>query len=122
MQPEATLDDNSDDEDLVEIVGLLAKNVNRVMKKINKQLKGNYCLPKNISQTSNPFNNLEKFGRFKMINTESRTKSRGIQCRECDGFGHIQAEYANKKKKNKSFTMSWSGDETEETGRIKHLK
>lgn len=35
-----------------------------------------------------------------------------IQCRECEGLGHIQAECVNTLKKNKSDTVSWSDDET----------
>ena len=35
---------------------------------------------------------------------ESKKQNKGIQCRECEGFGHIQSECANTlKKKGKSF-------------------
>ena len=36
-----------------------------------------------------------------------------IQCRECDGFGHIQSECANTlKKKGKSLKTTWSDKES----------
>lgn len=38
----------------------------------------------------------------------------GIQCRECEGFRHIQAECANTLKKNKkSHVVSWSDDDSD---------
>ena len=48
------------------------------------------------------------------VNIEPTNKSKGIQARECEGYGHIQAEYANTCKKNKSYTMIWSDEDYEE--------
>ena len=36
------------------------------------------------------------------------------KCRECGGYGHIQAEWANTKKKNRSYMVTWSEDESED--------
>ena len=44
---------------------------------------------------------------------ESKKKSKRIQCRECEGFGHILSEYANTlKKKYKSLISTWSDEES----------
>ena len=51
---------------------------------------------------------------FSLVNNEPTNKSKGIQCRECEGNGHIQAECANTRKKNKSYTATWSDEEYEE--------
>ena len=41
-------------------------------------------------------------------------KNKGVQCRECEGFGHIQAECANTaKKKGKSLNAIWSDEDYE---------
>ena len=41
-------------------------------------------------------------------------QNKGIQCRECEGFRHIQSECANiLKKKAKSFKTTWSVEESE---------
>ncbi|PON72887.1 hypothetical protein PanWU01x14_063560, partial [Parasponia andersonii] len=41
-------------------------------------------------------------------------KKKGIQCREYEGYGHVQAEYANTlKKKTKAMTTTWSDEESE---------
>ncbi|XP_062075968.1 uncharacterized protein LOC133780108 [Humulus lupulus] len=42
-------------------------------------------------------------------------KNRGIQCRECDGFGHIQAECANTLKKKKALAATWSDSDEEKS-------
>ncbi|PON99959.1 hypothetical protein TorRG33x02_043770, partial [Trema orientale] len=42
------------------------------------------------------------------------SKKNGIQCRECEGYGHVQAECANTlKKKAKAMTSIWSDEEFE---------
>ena len=65
------------------------------------------------------FNDFSKTGKQRFNpqgskQTDSDKKGRGIQCRECDGYGHIQAECANtlKKKKNKAMKSTWSDDES----------
>ncbi|XP_062076044.1 uncharacterized protein LOC133780190 [Humulus lupulus] len=42
-------------------------------------------------------------------------KNRGIRCRECDGFGHIQAECANTLKKKKALEAAWSDSDEEKS-------
>ena len=51
---------------------------------------------------------------FSGVNTEPTNKSKGIQCKECEGYGHIQAECANTCKKKKSYTVTWSDEEGKE--------
>ncbi|CAM8877983.1 unnamed protein product [Rhodiola kirilowii] len=47
-------------------------------------------------------------------------KGTGIQCRECEGYGHIRAECINmqkkKKKKKNAYVVSWSGSESDQEG------
>ena len=35
------------------------------------------------------------------------------KCRKCGGYGHIQVECANTKKKNRSYMVTWSEDKSE---------
>lgn len=46
---------------------------------------------------------------------KSSLKGKEIQCRECEGFGHIQVECANTLKKNKSLNTTLSYEDKEET-------
>ncbi|CAM8977942.1 unnamed protein product [Rhodiola kirilowii] len=41
------------------------------------------------------------------------SKGKGIQCRECEGFGHIRAECVNTQKKKNAYTVSWSDSDSE---------
>ena len=48
--------------------------------------------------------NKKNYSKFSKGNTSSNShfpNKKGIQCRECEGFGHIQSECANTLKKNK---------------------
>ena len=45
---------------------------------------------------------------------ENKKSGKKIQCRECEGFGHIQSECANTlKKKGKSLKTTWSDNESD---------
>ena len=52
--------------------------------------------------------------KFSGVNTKSKNKRKGIQCKECEGYGHIQVECANTRKKNKSYIATWGDEEFEE--------
>ena len=94
-------------------MALLTKNFNQVAINMNKRLKGTYQT-QNMNFASNPSTTPFKVNRFSGVNIEPTNKSKGIQCRECEGYGHIHAECANTRKKNKSYTMTWSNEESEE--------
>jgi hypothetical protein len=49
---------------------------------------------------------------------------KGVQCHECEGYGHIRTECATfLKKQKKSLTVSWSDDdESEEDGESESAK
>ena len=70
----------------------------------------------NTNNRNTNYPNTSNFQRNKPAanNTDVKMKNKGIQCRECDGYGHIQAECANTlKKKKKSFNATWSDEESE---------
>ena len=47
---------------------------------------------------------------------EIKKSRKGIQCRECEGFGNIQSECANTlKKKEKSLKTTWSDNESDDS-------
>ena len=117
----------NEDDDLTESMVLLSKNFSKVLKKFNRN-KG-YLRNKNSSSVStgvptprrntvpNP-GNFNAGSRIKSStsnnNSDSNAKNKGIQCRECEGFGHIQAECANTlKKKNKSLNATWSDEDSD---------
>ncbi|CAM8999045.1 unnamed protein product [Rhodiola kirilowii] len=44
------------------------------------------------------------------------SKGKGIQCRECEGYGHIRAECVNTQKKKNAYAVSWSDSESDQEG------
>ena len=89
VEPQQVEEEEGDD--LAESMSLLTKNFNQVARKINKRLKGSYQT-KSTNFASNPFIASFKGNRFFGVNTEPANKSKGIQCRECEGYGHIQTQ------------------------------
>ncbi|CAM8965046.1 unnamed protein product [Rhodiola kirilowii] len=49
------------------------------------------------------------FGKFMR-----RQYGKGIQCRECEGYGHIWAECINTQKKKNAYAVSWSDSESDQ--------
>ena len=47
---------------------------------------------------------------MKSTTTKEKSKKR-IMCRECEGFGHIQADCANTLKNNKYYVVNWSDND-----------
>ena len=94
-------------------MALLIKNFNKAARKMNKRLKGFYQT-KNTNFASNPSTASFKGNMFYGVNTEPANNSKEIQCKECEGYDHIQVECANTRKKKKSYTMTWSDEESEE--------
>ena len=81
------------------------------MKMFNRSFSGGVpqCVP-NTSQNTWSYNPPRK---NKAIGgcSDLEVKRYGIQCKECEGFGQIQAKYANTLKKNNKYqNISWSDD------------
>jgi len=98
-------DEIDGDKGINESLALLTKNFNKMLRKINK---------KNGFGENLKNRNFQK----KTFNTqrpEEKKRNKGIQCRECEGFGHIQAECANtlKKKSKAAMVSTWSDDSDE---------
>jgi hypothetical protein len=46
---------------------------------------------------------------------EKNSQSEGVQCHECEGYGHIRSECGTfRKRQKKGLTVSWSSDDSEE--------
>ena len=80
---------------------------------MNKRIKGNFQ-PKIMIPVPNPFAASQKMHKHLGGNFNHKNKSKGIQCRECEGYGHVQAECANTRKKKKSYVATWSDKEIED--------
>ncbi|CAM8989878.1 unnamed protein product [Rhodiola kirilowii] len=116
LKAETRVDDESTG-GVSEELALLTNNFNKLLKKITRMGAGQNSMNQSKTQDvgRGDFQPRERQSDQKENGKSVRTK--GIKCRECGGFGHIQAECANtlKKKNGKSLNVSWSEDETEES-------
>ena len=70
---------------------------------------------KKIFQGSGKMNQFQRTKKTTNL-VANKKLGKGIQCRECEGFGHIQSECANTlKKKGKSLKTTWSDNESDDS-------
>ncbi|CAM9000044.1 unnamed protein product [Rhodiola kirilowii] len=60
--------------------------------------------------------NDKTFKRNQSEDSDIDNKGKGIQCRECEGYGHIRAECINTQKKKNAYAVSWSDSESDQEG------
>ncbi|XP_062103502.1 uncharacterized protein LOC133814575 [Humulus lupulus] len=89
-----------------EKVALLTRNYAKFLRK--NMRKNTFNKKENIFKKNFPTN--------KKTSEIQDKNNRGIQCRECDGFGHIQAECANTQKKKKALVTTCSDSEEDKDG------
>ncbi|GAA0154433.1 hypothetical protein LIER_37880 [Lithospermum erythrorhizon] len=96
---------DGEEEDLAETMSLLAKNFNKTMKRFNKKPYGNsrFDSGKKVNRVEGTVNN-----------GTLQSKGKTIQCRECEGFGHIQVQCPNYvRKQTKSYYSTHSDEESD---------
>ena len=97
-------EEHSSEEDDEDELALLIKNFKKFLKKVGKSSKSGISFPRTFKGK-----NLSAPKNFDFSNNKKR-----IQCRECEGFEHIQFECTNiRKKKNKALKSTWSDEESE---------
>ena len=91
----------SNEEDDDDELALLTKNFKKFLKKVDKSSKFGSSFPKMFK------------GKNSSKKSYCSNKKKRIQCRECEGYGHIQSECANtRKKKSMAETSTWSDEES----------
>ncbi|GAU42103.1 hypothetical protein TSUD_134870 [Trifolium subterraneum] len=101
-------DEQDSGESLSEAIVMLGRQFNKVMRKVDKNpWKG----AKN--NASDIMRNIDAHKRSK--GDEKPTVNKGIQCHECEGYGHIRIECGTYlRKQKKSLVASWSDEEESE--------
>ncbi|CAM8963086.1 unnamed protein product [Rhodiola kirilowii] len=92
-----------------EQLAMMAQNFSRMVRKINRYG------PEQGQSSSNNFQNYKK-GKSKVGDDRQEylsDKSKEIQCQECRGYGHIQAECANTLKKKTALAANLSDNESD---------
>ncbi|XP_031091039.1 uncharacterized protein LOC115996034 [Ipomoea triloba] len=121
-----------------ESVAMITRNFTKILKQINRRNRGgknqqnrpNSTAPsssnssRTVGKLSNPnqqknFGQINQFGQNQNLTRQNqwqqgevKNKNKGIQCRECEGFGHIQVECATYLKRKKSMkATTWSDED-----------
>ncbi|CAM9000726.1 unnamed protein product [Rhodiola kirilowii] len=75
---------------------------------------------KGFDRGQSPSSNFQKEGKFYKRNKSGDfnhdNKGKGIQCRECEGYKHIQAECINTQEKKNAYAVNWSDSESDQEG------
>ena len=95
------------DNEIDDTIAMLAKNYSRFMKRFNQMTGKNVSqdVKDNFQQRFQNNGNIHGNGRCGEHSHNTARKGKGIQCHECEGFGHIQKECPNFMKKLKRDTM-----------------
>ncbi|MCI10882.1 gag-protease polyprotein, partial [Trifolium medium] len=106
-------------ENLSESISLIRRQLNKVIQRMEKKSGthvGTHVRPiqSNISKgNSTP----------KKTKEEDQGNQGGVQCNECEGYGHIRSECPNFIKRQKGLKVSWSdGDSETESESSKHTR
>ncbi|KAK2374328.1 hypothetical protein QL285_075300 [Trifolium repens] len=103
----------SDDEEgdsIADAIAMLGRQFNKVLKRVDHMNRQNgQSIRFDINKQPNNFK--------KNKPEEESSQSKGVQCHECEGYGHIRSECGTyQKRQKKGLTVSWSDEDTDEQG------
>ncbi|GAA0159281.1 hypothetical protein LIER_43475 [Lithospermum erythrorhizon] len=105
---------DNEEESLADTINLLAKNFNKTLKRFNKKPFFGGNTPGTFDRRNDRVWKNPKSGGSSNVGINN-SSTKGIQCRECEGFGHIQVECPNYvKKQSKGYYTTLSDGETDE--------
>jgi hypothetical protein len=100
--------DKETDESISDAIVLLGRQFNKILRRVERRPRQN---ARNIQFDIGKQGNTSK----KTRTGEKTSQGKGVQCHECEGFGHIRSECATYlKKQRKSLNVSWSDEEDSE--------
>jgi len=105
---DVTQGNHEDDEDMSESLTVLGRQFKKFYKRFKRRSRpnGQYIRPNIDNQPDK-----EKMAR----SDEKNSQYKGVQCHECEGYGHIRTKCATfLKKQKKSLIASWSDDDVSE--------
>ena len=94
-----------EDENLPEDFVMLGRQFNKILKQVSSRSRGN---GRNIRWNTDRQQGNQRYDR----NEEKNSRYKGVQCNECEGYGHVRTECVTfLKKQKKGMIVSWSDDE-----------
>ncbi|CAJ2633234.1 uncharacterized protein LOC123890825 [Trifolium pratense] len=101
-------DEMESDESIYDAIVLLGKRFNKVLKRMDIRPRTNATdISRNINRNIS--------NQRKPRTDDKPNQSKGVQCHECEGYGHIRTECATYlKKQKKGLSVSWSDEDDSE--------
>ncbi|CAJ2658356.1 unnamed protein product [Trifolium pratense] len=102
-EEEDQLSDTESEQSISDAMVLLGKQFNKVLKRMDKR-----------SKTGAADIGRNTYRNFRKPVNEKSAPNKGVQCHECEGFGHIRSECGTfLKKQKKGLTVTWSDEDSE---------
>ncbi|KAK2355658.1 gag-protease polyprotein [Trifolium repens] len=103
--------DQSEDEEedsIADAIAMLGRQFNKVLKRVGGRNRQNgQSIQFDINKQQNSLK--------KTKSEEKSSQGKGVQCHECEGYGHIRSECGTyQKRQKKGLTVSWSDEDTDE--------
>jgi hypothetical protein len=100
--------EDEEEESIADAIAMLGRHFNKVLKRVDRRNRQNApSIRFDINKQQN--------GLKKSKPEEKNSQSKGVQCHECEGYGHIRSECGTyQKRQKKGLTVSWSDEESEE--------
>ncbi|KAK2372230.1 putative mitochondrial protein [Trifolium repens] len=102
--------EDGEEDSIADAIAMLGRQFNKVLKRVDRRNRQN---GQSIRFDINKQQNIQK----KSKPDEKNNQGKGVQCHECEGYGHIRSECGTyQKRQKKGLTVSWSDEDTDEEG------
>ncbi|KAK2437932.1 putative mitochondrial protein [Trifolium repens] len=102
--------EDGEKDSIADAIAMLGRQFNKVLKRVDRRNRQN---GQSIRFDINKQQNTQK----KSKPDEKNNQGKGVQCHECEGYGHIRSECGTyQKRQKKGLTVSWSDEDTDEEG------
>ncbi|KAK2404703.1 gag-protease polyprotein [Trifolium repens] len=102
--------DDEEGDNIADAIATLGRQFNKLLKRVDHRTRQNgQSIRFDINKQPNNFK--------KNKPEEESSQNKGVQCHECEGYGHIRSECGTYQKRQKKWlTVSWSDEDSDEQG------
>ena len=99
---------DEEEDSIADAIAMLGRQFNKVLKRVDRRNRQNgQSIRFDINKQQNSLKKTKP--------EEKSSQGKGVQCPECEGYGHIRSECGTyQKRQKKGLTVSWSDEDTDE--------
>ncbi|WJX12367.1 hypothetical protein P8452_02877 [Trifolium repens] len=100
--------EDEEEDSIADAIAMLGRQFNKVLKRVDRRNRQNgQSIRFDINKQQNSLKKIKP--------QEKSSQGKGVQCHECEGYGHIRSECGTyQKRQKKELTVSWSNEDTDE--------